>query len=700
MQVNAAADALNKWNKASAETGNHKYLVNKNIQPHGIKTDGFNLLIPMYDAGGKLCSIQTINPNGEKRFLKDGRIKGCYYPIGKPNGALCLCEGFATGATTHEATGHAVAVCFNAGNLQDVAKLLILKLPDTKFIFCADDDHETQVNVGIKKAGEAAALVDGVIAVPDFGDSRNGNTDFNDMARLLGNDAVARAINEVKEKPAEEYKWPEITPLDTSLPPVEPFNYKLLPDGLALWVKDIVERTQCPPDFVAVTVMVALASLVGKKVAIHPKQYDDWLVTPNLWGALIGRPSAMKSPAMSEGLRPLKRLAKEAHKKFENDIEAYQVEKIFAKQQATLMETNIKTALKNGKKQEIDDARADAMKAINNEQEQPVQHRYIVNDATIEKLGELLNQNPNGLLLERDELTGWLKNLDKEDRANDRAFYLECFNGGGSYTYDRIGRGTLHIESATVSLIGGLQPSKLRPYVWQAINHGTGDDGLMQRFQLAVYPDDPNDWVNIDRCADTKLKNEAYEIFKRLDDMEAQPMDDEGRVIGVRFDDAGQQVFNDWREELESKTREQGIHPAIESHLTKYRSLMPSIALVINEVEQGHCQSVTGQSALKASAWCQYLESHAMRIYAGAIDPAAQGAELILGRRDKLSDGFTQRNVQRKGWAGLSEVDHVKSALNELIECGYLREVQSDKSTTGGRPSWTYFWSPLIESKS
>ena len=80
-------------------------------------------------------------------------------------------------------------------------------------------------------------------------------------------------------------------------------------------------------------------------------------------------------------------------------------------------------------------------------------------------------------------------------------------------------------------------------------------------------------------------------------------------------------------------------------------------------------------------------------------DPAAQSAELILGRRDKLPDGFTQRIVQRKGWAGLSEVDHVRDALDELVECGYLRKVPSDKSITGGRPSWSYFWSPLIKAK-
>ena len=499
-----------------------------------------------------------------------------------------------------------------------------------------------------------------------------------------------------KEKPIAEYQWSEIIPLDTNLPPVEPCNYKLLPDELAAWVKDIVERTQCPPDFVAVTVMVSLASLIGRKVAIYPKKCDDWLVVPNLWGALIGRPSAMKSPAMSEGMRPLKRLVAEARKQHEDKIKEYMIEKMFTDQQQKNLELDIKKALKSNKRNEIEDARANALKAVNDEKE-PFERRYIVNDATVEKLGELLNENTNGLLLERDELTGWLKNLDREDRANDRTFFLECFNGTGDYTYDRIGRGTVYIECTTMSIIGGLQPSKLRPYVWNAINHGNGDDGLIQRFQLAVYPDDVGKWRNVDRYPNSKDKNKAFEVFKRLDDIKSQPVDDEGRVKGVRFDEGGQKVFNKWREDLESKTREQGIHPAIESHLTKYRSLMPSIALIINEVEEGHCKPVTEQSAKKAAAWCQYLESHMMRIYGGAVDPAAQSADLILGRRDKLPDGFTQRDVQRKGWAGLSEVGHVKAALTELVECGYLRSEQNQQSTSGGRPSSPYFWNPKIE---
>ena len=96
--------------------------------------------------------------------------------------------------------------------------------------------------------------------------------------------------------------------------------------------------------------------------------------------------------------------------------------------------------------------------------------RLVVNDATVEKLGELLNENPNGLLLIRDELPGWLAKMESDEYQSDRAFYLEAFNGDGRFTYDRIGRGTIAIENCTLSIIGGIQPSRLAPLVRGAVS--------------------------------------------------------------------------------------------------------------------------------------------------------------------------------------------------------------------------------------
>ena len=163
----AAADALKRWTAAIPCT-QHDYLTRKGIRPHGAKIEGDMLLIPMRDAAGIVRSLQTIAPDGTKMFMSGGRVKGCYFGIGKPKGALIVCEGFATGASIHECTGHAVAVAFNAGNIEKVAVALHTKYPALKIIIAADDDHQTLGNPGITKATAAAQTTGATVAVPVF----------------------------------------------------------------------------------------------------------------------------------------------------------------------------------------------------------------------------------------------------------------------------------------------------------------------------------------------------------------------------------------------------------------------------------------------------------------------------------------------------------------------------------------------------
>ena len=308
--------------------------------------------------------------------------------------------------------------------------------------------------------------------------------------------------------------WADPQPLPPEKPAVLPFDYDLLPAALRPWVRDIAERVQCPPDYPAVGAMVAMAGVVGRKIGIRPKRHDDWQVVPNLWGAAIGRPGIMKTPALQEPLKPLKRLEIEASKAYAVAVAEFEAKALIAKEGKKVREGKVREALKKGR-----DADALAAAATPAEPSEPIRRRYLVNDSTVEKLGELLNQNPNGLLCYRDELIGLLRSLDKEGQEGARGFYLEAWNGTNRYTYDRIGRGTLDIESACISVIGCIQPGPLGDYMRAAMIDGSGDDGLMQRFQLAVWPDVSGEWVNIDRYPDTAAKNHAYETYLRLDRM-------------------------------------------------------------------------------------------------------------------------------------------------------------------------------------
>jgi putative DNA primase/helicase len=193
----AAADkAAAIWKEAPPAPADHPYFVAKGIKPNGARLHGDALVIPVR-FGAKLTSLQFIGPDGDKRFLTDGRIAGGYCSIGNPNGAaaLCIAEGFATGATIHEATGLPVAVAFNAGNMGPVAKALRGKFPDLPLILCGDLDKS---GTGQRAATEAAQAVGGRVALPDFTvlelSSEKPPSDFNDAMRLRGAEAVKRAI--------------------------------------------------------------------------------------------------------------------------------------------------------------------------------------------------------------------------------------------------------------------------------------------------------------------------------------------------------------------------------------------------------------------------------------------------------------------------------------------------------------------------
>ncbi len=206
----AARDAVAMWADAS-EAGQSPYLVRKGVQGHGVRylPDG-TLLVPLRDAAGDLHNLQRIAParpadgSTDKRFLPGGKKSGLWHVIGQADGApvLLLAEGYATAASIHAATGWAVVVCFDAGNLVHVAKALRAQWPALPLLECGDDDHGTHhrtgKNPGRDKAASAvrAARVGGALAAAVFPTGLVGDgTDFNDLAAQAGGDAVRGVID-------------------------------------------------------------------------------------------------------------------------------------------------------------------------------------------------------------------------------------------------------------------------------------------------------------------------------------------------------------------------------------------------------------------------------------------------------------------------------------------------------------------------
>jgi len=482
---------------------------------------------------------------------------------------------------------------------------------------------------------------------------------------------------------AESLTWDKPKELKAELLPVKPLTSEMLPDRMRDYITDIAERMDnSSPDYVAVGVMVALATLIGRKLAVMPKRYDPWLVVPNLWGAVIGRPSAKKTPSLTKAMAPLHQFESVEFEKHGVAMGKYLEKVKVAKVALKANEKLLKAKIEKGEQEE---GEKDFLQSLTLEPVQPPAcKRFIVNDATVEKLGELLGSNPMGVLLFRDELTGWLNALDKPDRASDRAFYLECWSGTGSFTYDRIGRGTQRIESATLSLMGGIQPGKLIPYL-AAQKEGKGDDGLVERFQLMVYPD-PKPFRHIDRPPNEQATLMASQIFARLNLLDG----DLGNPTIQKFGREAQALFDTWYDKNQKLVRSATLSPQLESHLAKYVSLLPSLALIIHAVDSSPGGDIGGESTKKALLWCEYLESHARRVYALSDGPIGS-AKALQKRLHEMPNPFRIGAINNKNWHGLTTTDQIHEALDSLCEHGHLQKVVS--GTT--RPATDYFKHPM-----
>jgi putative DNA primase/helicase len=257
----------------------------------------------------------------------------------------------------------------------------------------------------------------------------------------------------------------------------------------------------------------------------------------------------------------------------------------------------------------------------------------------------------------------------------------------------------LHISAVCIAMLGGIQPSKLQFYIRDAVSGGAGDDGLLQRFGLLVWPDVDRDWRNVDRWPDTPAKNMAFETFKRLDAKAPGTDPESGEPVPLvyRFSTDAQTLFEEWRQDFETALRSGEHHPAMESHLAKYRKLVPAVALVC-ALADGE-SDVSKASLLRALAWSEYLQTHAARAYAAGTRPATEGAAALLAKikAGTVTDGFKPSDIYLKGWTHLGTPEDTHAAIGMLCDLQHLRRIETPPGVKGGRPSITYLINPATK---
>ena len=528
-------------------------------------------------------------------------------------------------------------------------------------------------------------------------------------------DSIERAHN----KSQEPKEWGNPLPIKkSSLLPVSSFEVdKFLPNPLRVFVKDCSYRTQTPPDLIATALVAGFSSLLGAEYRMHPKERDDWAEVPNLWNMIIAPPGSLKSNCLGEALKPIKYLAAIARKNFEavkKDFENAKISYEMTKKslekalQATFdrkvkvsdstESQNLETEIKNYERQL-------AELEIPN---QKFEKRYITSDATIEKLQELLENNTGGILVERDELISLLMSFEMSGREADRGFYLAGWNGSGNYQVDRIGRGSPYIPHLCLSLVGGTQPEKIQDYIYKNTS-ALANDGLIQRFQLMVYPDfTKREYV--DEYPDIEAKNAIYNIAKTitnnnfLNDSRSKTSEfDEKLLLHFSFEKLAQARFKGWLIDLERQIEEEE-EPILKEHWSKYRGLIPSLALIFHVITialtgQTKNNPVTLDSLNMAINWQPYLESHARRVYGMGLNITEKATEALAKKiRQKMFDNcFSARDVYRKNIRGIGRnTDLAEAACEELEKACWVRAVQIPPAK-GQKGTTAYYINPNIQ---
>ncbi len=485
-------------------------------------------------------------------------------------------------------------------------------------------------------------------------------------------------------------------PLDSVLKPVEEIDTDYLPEILTRWLKPASMVIGCPFDFLVLSAIVNAGSLIGSRVRLKPLQHSDWFVVPNLYAGLVGFPSTKKTPALDETRKPILELQDKARNKYEIVISDYEIEEKFYKKQAD----DIFKKFKGNNVQNLKTQLAGLDKP-----EEPKLRRFETNDVTASKLIQLLSDNPNGFLLFRDELTGWLKSLDAEYDKSARPFFLELWKGGISYELARVDGREIQLKSGTLSIVGGIQPSKLQRYVSEAYSFDNSD-GFLQRF-LFAYPDVTKKTVKPTQSDYQAMQagfSNANKAFQKLADFDFR-----GKVIthngdifcGLKFNPDAQAIADDWREQIEDEAESIQVEDEpFSSFLYKISKNCFAITLIFHCLENIESSNVPGEisetTILRAINYTDVLISHAKRVFGLGENQVFSLANSLLGKIKKgnLEQGFTQYDLKRKQWSGLKDYNDIRDVLDLLLDYGYLSEVTKTK----GRKTIGYNFHPSLES--
>lgn len=508
-------------------------------------------------------------------------------------------------------------------------------------------------------------------------------------------EAEVFSFEDEEDSEQNEIVWPTPRSLVNENQPVMAMTKQMLPRAMRSYL--INANPGAPLDYITVTAIIVAGSLIGSGCGMCPSGLDDnWVELPNLWGALIGEPGIKKTPSMDQVLSLVGRLQAEYTNQHKSKEPAHEFHTIRHKAKLDAIKKQIQK-LATAIPDETTTGRNLVLKRKFEKlsKTKPVNFRrlFMTNETSVQCMTKLQAENPRGILLNRDELAGLLAEWYGKN-ASDRGYYLSGWNRMGSYTDTKISRGITEADNICISLLGTIQPDKFKIYVQKAAQGS--NDGLIQRFQLAVYPDAPKEWKHVDRKQDEKEIERVYSIFEMLAEMDflecgAATTSTLAKYPYFHFDEKAQQIFNDWNEDLNTNKIKNEPNVLISEHLSKYPKLFASLALIFHCIELADDDDLFGDvnayAAELAVKWCEYLETHARRIYALSDHLDENKAVIRLSEMIKAKEvpsPFNAKDIYGRHMTALKTREEVEAACEVLVEANWLKKQESEKGK--GRP--------------
>ena len=343
---------------------------------------------------------------------------------------------------------------------------------------------------------------------------------------------VRPEITNKPSSPQNDLPWPDLTPMKTNYSQVMPLRERMLPVTLYEFSKDQAYRfNDASPEFVVVSVLVCASALIGNSCNICPKENDKkWSITQALWGMNIANPSLLKSPTTKVGGN----LLDYAHRKVikPNNLKRAAEAKIMS-QKADGLQSQAENDLENS---QTDDSEKLFIESEQLKSKIPLQRNVIVNDVTPEALLQHLESNPNGCLIVRDEIYGWLANQERSDNTKERALYTEAFEGCNDFVQKRVSRDTVEIDAMHVGVLGCIQPDRLKPLL-SGRESGGSNDGFFERFQLAIFSEAKMQYT--DSTTDKDLQEKMQHIFCCLASLKEHEIS-----MTANFSPSAQKIWN------------------------------------------------------------------------------------------------------------------------------------------------------------